>query len=466
MRTWFGQILRVCQGLQFRSTLLLTFVVLAGTGLTAATCLRVSSRITLGQTKRHARDLARSLASASASVVTERDRAALLAIAESCVRGGELSYVIFADPTGEMIAGSQSGAGNITRYLLDDVKKVSVEPIDVPQLTFQEDQGTRIDVVYPVYAKVPAMEKGELRATIGYVRIGVSLTQTEARVAALIRNTMGLALGITLLMIPVGYEVVRNIASPINKLRETAQRYAAGLLHDRVQIRRGDEIGDLAIAFNGMADALEESHGNLTRLNSELEERVKKRTEALEQANRRFRELAARDSLTGLYNRRHFNDLLTQLFAESMRYHTDLTCMMIDLDNFKRVNDSLGHQVGDNLLRMTAKVIQQSIRIADVAVRYGGDEFVVLLPQTSPEDARASAERIINGFRAELTNNLPEASIASLSIGLASRANDQPQESMQLVQLADEALYLAKAGGKNRITVVQPVAATAHGGEI
>ncbi len=459
MRAQFRQILRVMRGLQFRSTLLLTFVVLAGTGLTAATCLRVSSRITLNQTKRHARDLARSLASASASEVASRNRDSLLAIAESCVRGGELSYVIFADPSGEMIAGTQADVGNITQFLLEDVKNVSVEPIDVPQLSFHAGQGSRIDVVYPVYAKVSAMASGELRATIGYVRIGLSLAQTEQRLAELIRNTVGLALGITLLMVPVGYEVVRNIVSPLNKLRETAQRYTSGKLSDRVSIRRADEIGDLAIAFNSMADALEESHGSLTRLNSELEDRIRKRTEALEQANRRFRDLAARDSLTGLYNRRHFNDLLTQLFAESSRYQTDLTCMMVDLDNFKRVNDSLGHQVGDNLLRMTAKVIQQSIRIADVAVRYGGDEFVVLLPQTSPEEARASAERIINGFRSELASQLPEASIASLSIGLASRANDQPSEAAQLVQLADEALYLAKAGGKNRITVVQPAPA-------
>jgi diguanylate cyclase (GGDEF)-like protein len=168
--------------------------------------------------------------------------------------------------------------------------------------------------------------------------------------------------------------------------------------------------------------------------------------------------MAARDSLTGLYNRRHFNDLCAQLFAEAARYQTDLTCMMIDLDNFKRVNDTLGHQTGDDLLRLTAEIIRGSIRESDVAVRYGGDEFAVLLPRTSPTEARASAERILARFREDIADKLPEASIASLSIGLVSREQDQPASVVELVNLADEALYLAKAGGKNRITVARPPA--------
>lgn len=452
------------QGLQFRTTVLLTFVVLAATGLTAATSLRVSSGITLNQTKRHARDIARALAATVQQPVIRHDRDALLAVAENCVRGGDIVYVIFADASGEMIAGSQCHAGSITPYLLQDVRRVSVEPIDNPQLSYLTDKFARIDVVFPVYGETELVSRSDVRPTLGYVRLGISLDRAQERVAALINTTIGLAIGITLLMVPVGYEVVRNLVGPLNKLRDAASSFAEGRHDTRVNIRRGDEIGDLAAAFNGMADALETTHRNLKGLNSELEERVRKRTEALELANLRFRDLAAKDSLTGLYNRRHFNDLLNQLFAESTRYQTDLTCMMIDLDNFKRVNDSLGHQIGDDLLKMTARVILDSIRESDAAVRYGGDEFIVLMPQTAPEDAQASAERIIDLFRKELSKQLPEASISSLSIGLASRAADQPSEPIQLVQLADEALYLAKAGGKNRITVLRPTSETSSGG--
>ena len=173
--------------------------------------------------------------------------------------------------------------------------------------------------------------------------------------------------------------------------------------------------------------------------------------------------LAITDELTGLYNRRHFNEILGHAFAEATRYESDLTCMMIDLDNFKRVNDSLGHQAGDHLLQLTAQAIRSSIRESDIAVRYGGDEFAVLLPRTSPSDARASAERMLENFRSTIAQQMPEASIASLSIGLASRANAEPTTANEILILADEALYLAKAGGKNRITMVRTPALSGGG---
>jgi diguanylate cyclase len=274
-----------------------------------------------------------------------------------------------------------------------------------------------------------------------------------------VRNVIGLAVGIALLMVPVGYEVVRYVVGPVNRLSEAARSFAGGKLDTRVEAKRRDEIGDLARSFNVMADELAHSHNQLVKLNAELEDRVLQRTTELERANRQLAEMAARDSLTGLYNRRHFSNLLTQLFAEATRYDTDVTCMMLDLDNLKRVNDSLGHQTGDRLLQFTAQIIEQTIRESDVAVRYGGDEFVVVLPQTSLPDASAFAERLLSRFRSELMTQLPEAIIASLSIGLASRRHNQPITAVDLVKFADEALYLAKAGGKNRITVVSPVAA-------
>lgn len=444
-------------GLQFRTTLLLTGVVLAATALTGATFRRLSEQLVLSQTQRHAADLVKALSTAGARAVQHQDRPRLLSIAQDIVANEDLVYVVFTDVSGNWLASHQRGAGTINTLFVDGAEKISVEPINRPRLVHSKGVGPHIDVVYPVVAADDVAQAPALRPTVGFVRLGVSLNDAAFRIAEMTRSSIGLAVGIALLMVPLGYEIVRHLVRPINHLADGASAIAAGKLDTRVAEDRRDELGDLAKAFNAMAVKLASSHQELTAQSHELERRVLERTLALEEANRQLQELAAHDSLTGLYNRRHFNDILTQLFAESARYQTDLTCMMIDLDNFKRVNDTLGHQTGDLLLQLTARAIKDSTRESDVAVRYGGDEFAVLLPRTTPEDARASAERLLQRFRETIQRELPEASIASLSIGLASRVREQPATAKALMQLADEALYLAKAGGKDRITVVRPV---------
>jgi len=443
-------------GLQLRTTLILTTVVLAATGLTGTMFLRASSGIVLSQTKARARDLAHALSLASADEIKGRDNEALMRIAAGVLPDSGLCYVLFTDETGSVLASYQRGVGNITQLLLEDVRRVSVEPIDRPRLLVHRKYGARVDVVYPVCDPDLQLDDGPV-PIVGYVRLGVSLTAAEERLAALAHNVIGLAILITLLMVPLGYQIVHNVVSPMAMIGDAARAIARGEMNVRVDLKRRDELGDLAGSFNVMADQIAATHNKLVQLNSELEERVLMRTRALEDANQRLKDVAARDSLTGLFNRRHFADLLAQIFAESSRYGSELSCMMIDLDNFKEVNDTLGHQAGDDLLRLTASVIQRSIREADVAIRYGGDEFIVLLPQTNPEEARASAQRILEIFRTDVDHDMPSASLATVSIGLASRQDDEPCDGESLVQLADEALYLAKAGGKNRITVVQPV---------
>jgi diguanylate cyclase (GGDEF)-like protein len=171
----------------------------------------------------------------------------------------------------------------------------------------------------------------------------------------------------------------------------------------------------------------------------------------LEQKNTQLEHMAATDPLTGLYNRRHFGNVLEQSFAEAMRYESDLSCVMIDLDGYKQFNDAFGHQMGDQLLVIVGKGICANLRQMDMAARYGGDEFVLLLPRASDEEAAVVAERIRRQFIEASGNMLNGQSRVTMSIGIASVATCRPAGPEQLVAQADAALYQAKEAGRNRV---------------
>ena len=190
-----------------------------------------------------------------------------------------------------------------------------------------------------------------------------------------------------------------------------------------------------------MADEHQQAHQRLLELNAELEQRVAERT-------RQLRELASREPLTGLYNRRHFSEVLEQALAQALRHDTDLSCIMLDLDDFKQANDALGHSAGDEILLITTRSITSRLRSSDVAARYGGDEFVLLLPQTTADQARILAERIVELVGAEITSRFPEIE-TRISAGIASIRSLNLSDGDSLVRAADSALYQAKLDGKN-----------------
>jgi two-component system cell cycle response regulator len=175
----------------------------------------------------------------------------------------------------------------------------------------------------------------------------------------------------------------------------------------------------------------------------------------LEQKNAQLEQMAATDALTGVYNRRHFNRVLDQLFAEAQRYDKDLACVMIDLDGYKQLNDSFGHQVGDQLLIMAGKVILANMRRMDVAARYGGDEFVLLLPQGGSDEASLAARRISEEFYTASATILQRKEGVSMSIGVAALKQCVPFSADQLIAKADAALYKSKQGGRNRVSIAE-----------
>lgn len=153
------------------------------------------------------------------------------------------------------------------------------------------------------------------------------------------------------------------------------------------------------------------------------------------------------DALTGIANRRQFDARLEEAFNERTRTETPLSVILIDIDFFKNVNDTFGHQAGDDVLRSTGQILQSSVREDDLVARYGGEEFVVITPDVCPDIVRLQSERIREAIQQHEFSFGTATTNITISIGLAFRGPDDTPES--LLQRADTALYQAKAAGRN-----------------
>lgn len=226
-----------------------------------------------------------------------------------------------------------------------------------------------------------------------------------------------------------GFGLARAILAPLRALEEGANRLGAGDLSHRVKVDGQDELVQLAGTFNAMAERLEKNQA------------------ALE-------ELSVRDGLTGLYNHREFHRRLGEELARHRRYSRPFSLLMLDIDHFKAVNDTHGHQAGDDVLRVMAERIRQEIRPSDQLARYGGEEFAVLLTETSGYQALAAAERIRAAIAAQpiATADGREISI-TVSVGVAAFPEDA-DSAERSIAAADQALYAAKKAGRNRVHAV------------
>ena len=191
------------------------------------------------------------------------------------------------------------------------------------------------------------------------------------------------------------------------------------------------------------------------------EEELRRAKDALETANlelqqslEREKKLASTDGLTGLYNHRHLFELAGHEFQAAVRYRRPLTFLMFDMDDFKLVNDTLGHTAGDRVLALVAQTAVAQVRACDVVARYGGDEFIIMLPQADVQDALPIAERIRASIAAISIETDKEPILATLSIGIAEMRRNPPDENVErVIQRADKALYKAKLSGRNRTVI-------------
>ena len=212
-----------------------------------------------------------------------------------------------------------------------------------------------------------------------------------------------------------------------------------------------DDADGLLHSFSRMLAPIEQQAAALDRYATRLDNAYQE----LESTNARLKEFSFKDEVTGLYNRRFFSIRLEEEVSRYRRFNHPVSVVLLDLDAFKSVNDELGHAAGDETLRGMAEILLRHSRGINVICRYGGDEFAVLLVETSKAGARLYADRI----RYVLSSyQFAHRRRVTASFGIASLPEDVAPTADDLIQAADEALYAAKRAGKNRVSVHEDVA--------
>ncbi|PYN84859.1 MAG: hypothetical protein DMD87_25560 [Candidatus Rokuibacteriota bacterium] len=212
---------------------------------------------------------------------------------------------------------------------------------------------------------------------------------------------------------------------------------------------RSDEVGTLMRSFSNMLGTVEQQAIDINTFAMRLDAAYRE----LEATNAKLKETSFKDEVTGLYNRRFFSLRLEEEISRFRRFNHPVSVVVLDLDGFKSVNDEFGHAVGDETLRDVGQILMKHSRGINVVSRYGGDEFAVLLVETSKSGARLYADRI---RQVVATFPYSHGKRVTASFGVASLPDEEASTSEELFRAADGALYAAKRAGKNQVVAAGP----------
>ncbi len=360
---------------------------------------------------------------------------------EEINKGEDVVYAIILTPEGKPLTSYVDRRDNFISEKMQNTKIIQLEKL-IEELTHNKNI---IQQSFPIFYK---------NNLLGNFKLGVSKYRMENDLRDKLVHQIIVSLILTVLLGIGIFIVFRYYAmKPIKQLILGAQRISGGILDKKVNIKSNDELGHLGQAFNQMMAKLkssiedkDEALTTVKELNLYLEERVVDRTKELKEVNEQLEKLAMNDSLTGLPNRFSIQNRLNNLFIEAKRDSSFFTVVMMDLDRFKDINDTLGHDCGDQLLIEVGLRLKEILRPSDFLGRLGGDEFAILLSETDENNARTVAKKIQSAL--EPSFYLSEMAFSvSASIGIAA----YPQHgntSSTILKSADVAMYYAK---KNKL---------------
>jgi two-component system cell cycle response regulator len=264
-------------------------------------------------------------------------------------------------------------------------------------------------------------------------------TDLEEQYLATIRKSWIYSLVLAgLLAIPIGLILGNRFATPIVELTGAIGRMRRGLLRQSVSVRGDDEITQLSSTFNEMSDQLADTYNELRASREQLTEQAEM-----------LKELSRRDELTGLFNRRAFDEQAAFMFEQARRFDHPMTLAMVDIDHFKRVNDEYSHAIGDAVLREVAHLIGSKIREIDLVARYGGEEFAMAFPETPLDAAGQFLDKLRQIVEAHDWEKVAPGLTVTLSAGLAARTVGSSLS--EVLDVADIRLHEAKTNGRNLV---------------
>lgn len=360
-------------------------------------------------------------------------------------------FLAVLDPAGRPIA----SAGQTS--LMDTYRRINQTPQNESAWLLSEDAEQGWPRLAMVAVELRPSGSGEARGTLLCAVTLSGIWQTS-------REEIGGYFAWLLVLAGVGvivgfWYLRRTVLTPLKLLAG----HSRALLHSRkaavLPTDRTDEIGELARVLADMYSNIDQLQERAEDLEKTVTDRVAAKTRQITRLLRQTEKKAWTDPLTRLGNRQLLDDKFSEIFRAQNEAGQDLAIVMMDLDYFKTLNDTLGHQAGDELLRFVGDLLRQCIREQDLAIRYGGDEFLMILPGVSAKEAAAIAERTIRLF-AQKGKTLPLPVKPTISAGVASLLEHRPATQEALLRIADQALYEAKNAGKSlvRIAIPQPVA--------